>query len=65
MKRLLGYPLVAALAIGLNMAAYAKPDKHHDPPKPHTAPEFDAALAIGGLALAGGSIAVLRACRRS
>jgi len=65
MKRLLGYPLVAALAIGLNMAAYAKPHKDHDPPKPHTAPEFDAALAIGGLALVGGSIAVLRACRRS
>jgi hypothetical protein len=63
MKTLLKYSLLAALVIGLNSAAYAKPDKHKHPDPPHTAPEVDAALAAGGLALLGGTIAVLRARR--
>jgi hypothetical protein len=64
MKTLLKYSLLAALVVGLNSAAYAKPDKHpKDPDPPHTAPEVDAALAAGGLALLGGTIAVLRARR--
>lgn len=63
MKKLLKYSLLAALVLGLNMAAYANPDKKPDPPDPHTAPEVDAALAFGGLALLGGTIAVLRARR--
>ena len=66
MKTLLKYSLLAALVIGLNSAAYAKPDKdkhRKDPDPPHTAPEVDAALAAGGLALLGGTIAVLRARR--
>jgi hypothetical protein len=34
------------------------------PIAPHQAPEVDPALAIGGLSLVGGTIAVLRAKRR-
>jgi len=69
MKPFLKYSLVLVLALGLNMAAHAKPDDdrhhpHYDPPTPHTAPEVDAALAAGGLALVGGTIAVLRARRQ-
>ena len=59
MKRLLKYSFLLALALGLNVAAYAK---HKDPPL-STAPEVDVALATGGLTLVGGTIAVLRARR--
>jgi hypothetical protein len=72
MKSLLKYSLILALVLGANMAAYADPppwsNGHHhdpDPPKPYTAPEVDAALAFGGLALVGGTIAVLRSRRSS
>jgi len=72
MKKLFKYSLVLALTLGMGMAAYATPHqdndkdkwpKDQDPPK-HTAPEVDAGLAAGGLALVGGTIAVLRARRR-
>ena len=37
---------------------------HDNPNNPHTAPEVDAALAAGGLAMIGGTLMVLRARRR-
>ena len=56
-----------ALAVGASTAAHASPWHHHDydPPRrePKTAPEVDPSLAIGGLSLLGGTIAVLRARR--
>lgn len=55
-----------ALAVGTS-AAHADPwwHHHHDPPKPEPrkAPEVDPNMAIGGLSLLGGTIAVLRAQR--
>ena len=70
MKRFVKYSLILALALGVSKAAHADPPSwsnghhhDHDPPAPHTAPEVDAALAVGGLALLGGTIAVLRARR--
>jgi LPXTG-motif cell wall-anchored protein len=69
MKRLLKYSLAAVLVLALNMAAHADradkgPKYHPDHPKPSTAPEVDMALAVGGLALVGSTLTVLRARRR-
>lgn len=68
MNKALEYSLLGlALAIGATAAAYAEP-RHHDfdPPRPkrRTAPEVDPNLAIGGLSLIGGTLAVLLARRR-
>jgi hypothetical protein len=60
-----------ALTVGGSAAAHADPwSQHHYndryPPRPEQArkaPEVDPSLAIGGLSLLGGSIAVLRARR--
>jgi hypothetical protein len=69
-KRVLKYSLLGlALAVGASASAHADPSWHHrhdpDPPcpEPRTAPEVDPSLAIGGLSLLGGTIAVLRAGR--
>jgi hypothetical protein len=74
MHRLLKYSLVVALSLGLNTIAHAAPggngngngdgNGHDNPNNPHTAPEIDAGLATGGLALLGGTIAVVRARRK-
>jgi len=68
MNKFAKYSFALILSLGLASAAYAK-DKDKDgrdwdDRKPHTAPEIDAALATGGLALVGGTITVLRARRR-
>lgn len=71
MKTSLKYLLVLALVLGLNTIAHAAPggngngngNGHDNPNNPHTAPEVDATLATSGLALVGGTIAVLRARR--
>ena len=56
-----------AFAVGTSAAAHADPwwHHHHDPPRPEPrkAPEVDPNMAIGGLSLVGGAIAVLRARR--
>jgi hypothetical protein len=67
-KKVLKYSFLGlALAIGACGAAQADPHHHHDddPPKrePKKAPEVDPNLAMGGLSLLGGTIAVLRARR--
>ena len=74
MKRFFNYPLILALALGLNTIAHAAPggngngngdgNGHDNPNNPHTAPEVDAALAAGGLAMIGGTLMVLSARRR-
>jgi LPXTG-motif cell wall-anchored protein len=61
-----------ALAVGASAAAHADPWRHYDLPKPQplpmperkVAPEIDPSLAISGMLLLGGSLAVLRARRR-
>jgi hypothetical protein len=67
-KKVLKYSLFGlALAVGASASAHADPwwNHDHDPPKPQprTAPEVDPNLAIGGLSLLGGTIAVLRVRR--
>jgi hypothetical protein len=67
-KRVLSYAFLGiALAVGGSASAFADPWHHHDhdPPKPQprTAPEVDPGLAIAGISLLGGTIAVLRARR--
>ena len=68
MNKLVKYSLLAALTLGLSMAAFAKPRndddrKDWDHRDRHYAPEIDTALALGGLALVGGTLTVLRARR--
>jgi hypothetical protein len=78
MKKILKYSLFGlALAVGASTAAHADPWRHHDPPRPEpwhqhdparpelrAAPEVDSSLAVSGLSLLGGTLAVLRARRR-
>jgi len=62
-KKTLKYSFVIfALALGLNSAAHATPSPTAVSPK--AAPEFDPILAASGLALLGGTLAVLRTRRR-
>ena len=78
MKKIIKYSfLVTALAVGASAAAHADPWHDHDPPRPEPghhhdspqsgfrqAPEVDSTLAISGLSLLGGTLAVLNARRR-
>lgn len=73
MHKLFKYSLIFALALAVNTIAHAAPGNgngngdgngHNNPNNPHTAPEVDAGLAAGALALLGGTIAVLRARSR-
>lgn len=73
MHKSLKYSLVLALALGLTAIAHAAPggngsgdgdgNGHDNPNNPHTAPEVDAGFAASGLALLGGTIAVVRGRR--
>ncbi|MGA9243941.1 MAG: hypothetical protein WBW03_18395 [Silvibacterium sp.] len=63
MKKLLKYSfLVLALGLGMITAAHAAPTSTTSTvPKPSTAPEVDPSLAMGGISLVAGTLAVLRA----
>ena len=64
MKKVLKYSLFGlALAVGASATAHADPWRRHDAHRleARTAPEVDPALAVSGLALLGGAIAVLNA----
>jgi len=62
------YSLILGVSLGLTAASYARPhDRDHnypDPPAPKTAPEVDPSLGVSGLALLGGTLALLRARHR-
>ena len=74
MTKLLKYSLFA-LALPLGTSTLAVAHEHHDPrptaprngcgTNDNTAPEVDPSLAIGGITLLGGTIAVARARRRN
>jgi hypothetical protein len=58
--------LISGLALILGTAAYAAPKPTPQPPTitpPKKAPEIDPSLAIGGVSLLLGSLAVLRSRR--
>jgi LPXTG-motif cell wall-anchored protein len=70
MKNFLKYALLSALALTVSSQAHAFGDRHDDhgpkynaPDCPNTAPEVDPSMAIGGLTMLGGTLAVLRARR--
>jgi len=68
MNKFARYSLILGVSLGLTAASYARPHDHDhhypDPPAPKTAPEVDPSLAVGGLALLGGTLALLRARHR-
>jgi len=61
--------LVSALVLGFSSFAFADPGngngigEGHGTGNPHTAPEIDPSLAIGAIALFGGTLAVQRSRR--
>jgi hypothetical protein len=70
MKSILKYSMTLVLALGSSTFAMAH-DRHTPPPPPPpppcdppSAPEVDPGMALSGLTLLGGSIAVLRASRK-
>jgi LPXTG-motif cell wall-anchored protein len=70
MNHFLKIALFSALALSVSSQAHAFGDKHeghgpnyNQPDCPNTAPEVDPSMAIGGLTMLGGTLAVLRARR--
>jgi hypothetical protein len=64
MKTSLKYFLFSALVLSASSQAFAHGDRHNNPPdcgNQNTAPEVDPSMAIGGLTLLGGTLAVVRA----